>query len=167
MGKETKTNAMRMLDKNKISYEMYVYETDTFVDGITSTLRSGYPLEQSFKTLVTVSKSGAYYVFEIPVAEELDLKKAARAAKEKALEMLPVKELTKVTGYVRGGCSPIGMKKQFPVYIHESARTFSNIRISAGRIGSSIELAPADLAAVTGGMFCDVIKENNPKEEGE
>jgi Cys-tRNA(Pro)/Cys-tRNA(Cys) deacylase len=166
MGKEIKTNAMRMLDKHKIPYEMSVYETDTFVDGITSTMRSGYPLEQSFKTLVTVGKSGAYHVFEIPVAEELDLKKAARAAKEKAIEMLPFKELTKVTGYVRGGCSPIGMKKQFPVYIHESACSFSHIRISAGRIGSSIELAPDDLAAVTGGTFCDVIKED-PKEEGE
>ena len=114
--KELKTNAMRILDRYKIPYEYQTYECDEFVDGITIADQAGLPHDRVYKTLVTTGKSGIHYVFVIPIASELDLKKAARSAGEKSLEMLPVKELTSVTGYVRGGCTAIGMKKAFPYY---------------------------------------------------
>ena len=127
--KELKTNAMRFLDRNKIPYEYQTYECD----------------EQVYKTLVTVGKSGGHYVFVIPIAAELDLKKAAKAVGEKSVEMLHVKEITKVTGYVRGGCTAIGMKKQFPTVIDESACTQKLIYVSGGKIGMQIRLKPDDL----------------------
>lgn len=110
-------------------------------------------MEQSFKTLVTRGKSGQFYVLVIPIAEEINLKNAARLAGEKSLEMIHVKEITEVTGYVRGGCSPIGMKKQFPTFIHESAREYGEIYVSGGRIGTTICLSPTDLQAACGGVF--------------
>ena len=113
----------------------------------------------SFKTIVTIGKSGGYYVFALPVDKELDLKKAAKAASEKNVELLPVKDINKVTGYIRGGCTPIGMKKQYPVIIHESALVFDEIIISGGRIGEQIFISPKDLLSVTNGKTADVIKE--------
>ena len=113
MAKEVKTNAMRFLEKNKIDYKMQTYECDEFVDGIDTATKLGQPLEETFKTLVAHGKSGNYYCFLLPVAMELDLKKAAKSVDEKSVELLHVKDITKVTGYVRGGCTPIGMKKQF------------------------------------------------------
>ena len=156
MGKELKTNAMRILDTYHISYDIITYECETFVDGITAAEKSGVPVEQTFKTLVAVGKSGQYYVFVIPAAKELDLKAAAKTVQEKSVELIPVKDITKITGYVRGGCSPIGMKKQFKTVIQEDALSYENIAISAGRIGMSVRLNPNDLAAVSGAILADV-----------
>lgn len=157
MGKEVKTNAMRFLDKNKVSYEMHLYESDGFMDGVSVAKKLSQPLEKTFKTLVAQGKTKNYYVFVLPVAEEVDMKKAAKAVGEKSVELLPVKELTVVTGYVRGGCSPIGMKKQFPTVIHESAKGQDTIMVSGGRLGSQIELNPAELAQVIRAEFADII----------
>lgn len=157
MGKEIKTNAMRILDRNKIKYTLNTYECDNFIDGVSVADALGQDYDMSFKTLVTVGKSGQYYVFAIPIAEELDMKKAAKVVGEKSVEMLHVKDINKVTGYIRGGCTPIGMKKQYPTVIHESAKMYDTIIVSGGRIGAQIFLAPDDLIKVTGGKYEDVI----------
>ena len=157
MGKETKTNAVRILDRNHISYELITYECDEFIDGMHTAQITGAPVEQSYKTLVMQGKSRQYYVFVIPIAREVDLKAAARAVSEKSVEMIHVKDLTAITGYVRGGCSPLGMKKQFPTVIDATAEVFSEIYISGGRIGTTIRMNPKDLAAVTKASFADVI----------
>lgn len=156
MSKEIKTNAMRILDKNKIDYEFIQYECDNFIDGLHTAQKTGAPVDQSFKTLVAQGKSRQYYVFVVPIAEEVYLKNAAKAVGEKAIELIPVKEITKVTGYVRGGCSPLGMKKNFPTIIHTSAQAFDKIYISGGRLGTSIILNPQDLARVTGAQFAAI-----------
>ena len=156
MSKEIKTNAMRILDKNKIDYEFIQYECDNFIDGLHTAQKTGAPVDQSFKTLVTQGKSRQYYVFVVPIAEEVYLKNAAKAVGEKSIELIPVKEITKVTGYVRGGCSPLGMKKNFPTIIHTSAQAFDKIYISGGRLGTSIILNPQDLARVTGAQFAAI-----------
>ena len=109
MGKELKTNAMRFLDTKKIAYEVQAYQCDEFIDGVHVAEKLGQPLDETFKTIVAQGKSGSYYCFLLPVAEELDLKKAAKSVGEKSVELLHVKDITKVTGYVRGGCTPIGM----------------------------------------------------------
>ncbi len=160
MGKEVKTNAMRQLDAQKIPYELNLYECEEFIDGVTIADRLHQPYESSFKTLVTVGKSGGYYVFVLPIAEELDFKKCARAVGEKAIEMIHVKDINRVTGYIRGGCTPIGMKKQFPTVIHVSAKKYDRIIISGGRIGAQIFIAPDDLALVTHARFADIAKES-------
>lgn len=157
MGKEIKTNAMRILDKNKIEYELNTYECDEFVDGVSIADMLGQDYDITFKTLVTVGRSGQYYVFAIPIDEELDMKQAAKVVGEKSIEMLHVKDINKVTGYIRGGCTPIGMKKQYPTVVHESAGDYDKIIISGGRLGSQIFLNPADLLKVTGGKYADVI----------
>lgn len=157
MGKEVKTNAMRILDRNKIKYKLNTYECDNFIDGVSVADALGQDYDMSFKTLVTVGKSGQYYVFAIPIAEELDMKKAAKVVGEKSVEMLHVKDINKVTGYIRGGCTPIGMKKQYPTVIHESAKMYDTIIVSGGRIGAQIFLAPDDLIKVTGGKYEDII----------
>ena len=118
MAKEAKTNAMRMLDKLKIDYDVHSYECEEFIDGVHIADMLGQSRDSSFKTLVTVGKSGNYYVFALPVDRELDMKKCARAVGEKSLEMVHVKDINAVTGYIRGGCTPIGMKKQFRTVIH-------------------------------------------------
>lgn len=156
MSKEIKTNAMRILDKNKIAYEFIQYECDNFIDGLHTAQKTGAPVAQSFKTLVAQGKSRQYYVFVVPIAEEVHLKNAAKAVGEKSIELIPVKEITKVTGYVRGGCSPLGMKKNFPTIIHTSAQAFDKIYISGGRLGTSIILNPQDLARVTNAQFAAV-----------
>ena len=115
-------------------------------------------MEQSFKTLVAQGKTGNYYVFVIPIAEEVDLKAAAKAVSEKSVEMIHVKDITKVTGYVRGGCSPLGMKKQFPTVIHESAREYPEIYVSGGRLGTTIKVDPKALAGVVQAAFEDIIR---------
>ena len=157
MAKEAKTNAMRMLDRQKVKYEAFTYECDEFIDGLHSADLIGAPYDQSFKTLVMEGKSGGYYVFVIPVAEELDLKKAAKAVGEKSVAMLHVKELLPLTGYVRGGCSPIGMKKQFPTTFHSSALEQGAIAVSAGKIGDQVLVEPNALAKLVRGAFADII----------
>lgn len=156
--KNIKTNAMRFLDRNKITYEVKNYECDNFIDGVHIADKLGQPYEISFKTLVTVGKSGNYFVFVIPVAEELDMKKAAKSVGEKAVEMLHVKDINSVTGYIRGGCSPLGMKKQYMTVVDKSAEQFDEIIISGGRIGSQIFLDPKDLIKVINGKFEDIIQ---------
>ena len=154
--KEPKTNAMRMLERAKIPFEVHRYECKEFIDGITIADMLNEPYERVFKTLVTEGKSGGYFVFVVPIDKELDLKKAAKAAGEKSVEMIHVKDITKITGYVRGGCSPLGMKKQFPTILDKSMEQFDKIYISGGRIGTSMALSPADLAAVTGAAYADI-----------
>lgn len=164
MGKELKTNAMRILDKNKIDYNIIQYECDEFIDGLHTAELTGAPVEQSFKTLVMQGKSKQYYVFVIPIADEVDLKAAAKAVGEKSVEMLPVKDITAVTGYVRGGCTPLGMKKQFPTIVQETAASYDIIYISGGRIGMTITLHPADLMKVTRATYADVIRHEAPAQ---
>ena len=156
--KEVKTNAMRILDRLKISYEYTTYECDEFTDGVQVADKLGYPHELVYKTLVTIGKSGGYYVFVIPIEAEIDFKKAARTVKEKSLEMLHLKDLTKVTGYIRGGCTAIGMKKQFPTVIQESAKKLEQIHISGGRLGMQSKLSPFDLQKAANAEFADVIR---------
>lgn len=155
---EVKTNAMRILDRLKISYEYTTYECDEFTDGVQVADKLGYPHELVYKTLVTIGKSGGYYVFVIPIEAEIDFKKAARTVKEKSLEMLHLKDLTKVTGYIRGGCTAIGMKKQFPTVIQESAKKLEQIHISGGRLGMQLKLSPFDLQKAANAEFADVIR---------
>lgn len=156
--KEVKTNAMRILDRAKIPYQLCSYDCTEFVDGVTVADQLGQDYEATFKTLVTQGKSGGYYVFVVPVHRELDLKKASRIVGEKSLEMLPVKEIQQVSGYIRGGCTPIGMKKKYPTVIQESARQQKQIAVSGGKRGTQIVLTSEDLAEVTEGIFGDVIK---------
>lgn len=155
--KEAKTNAMRMLDKHKVPYQVNTYECEEFIDGVHIADQMGQPYEQSFKTLVTVGKSKSYYVYAIPVDKELDLKKAAKAVGEKSVEMLPVKEINGVTGYIRGGCTPIGMKKLYPTVIHKTAAEYPYIIISGGKLGTQIQLAPMDLVKVVNARLEDII----------
>lgn len=155
--KEVKTNAMRILDKNKISYEVVTYACEEFIDGVHIADQLGQPYEISFKTLVTVGRSGNYYVFVLPVDREVDLRKAAKCAGEKSVELLHVKDINGVTGYIRGGCTPVGMKKLFPTFIHESAERFDRIIISGGRLGVQIHLHPGDLAKVVNAKFADIV----------
>ncbi len=157
MAKEIKTNAMRFLDKNKIDYTFQTYQCDEFIDGVHCAEALGQPPDETFKTLVAQGKSGNYYCFLLPVALELDLKKAAKSVGEKSVALIHVKDITKVTGYVRGGCTPIGMKKQFMTVIHESAGNLPLFYISGGRIGTQIRLSPAELAKSINAKFEDII----------
>lgn len=157
MGKELKTNAMRFLDKSKIEYTVQTYECDEFIDGIHTAEKLGQPLDETFKTLVAQGKSGSYYCFLIPVALELDMKKAAKSVGEKSVELIHVKDITKITGYVRGGCTPIGMKKQYMTVVHESAAELPMFFISGGRIGTQIHLSPQELVKAIRGKFEDII----------
>lgn len=157
MKKEDKTNVMRVLDGKKISYMSHAYEPDPTLSGEDIADILGEEPEKVFKTLVTQGKSGSYYVFVVPVKEELDLKKAAKAAGEKAVAMIKQKELLPLTGYVHGGCSPIGMKKQFKTFIHLSASNYDNIFVSAGKVGIQIELAPDDLINVARCSVADIV----------
>ena len=152
-----KTNVMRILDQKKISYKHYCYAETAAVSGVEVANVLGQDPAQVYKTLVTVSGKGGHYVFVIPVAEELDLKKAARAVGEKSITMLRAKELLPLTGYIHGGCSPIGMKKTFPTVIHESAAAQETIIFSAGKIGYQVELAPAGLEKVIRLSYADLI----------
>ena len=155
--KDSKTNAMRLLDRKKISYVVHTYDGEEFHDGVSVADMLGQSHEIVYKTLVTIGKSREHYVFVIPIEAELDLKKAAKAVKEKSIEMLPLKDLTDVTGYVRGGCTAIGMKKQFVTVLDESARAFPRIMVSGGKRGVQMELAPEDLRKAADGSFADVL----------
>lgn len=157
MKNNDKTNVMRVLEGKKIPYVSHTYEPDASLSGEEIAGLLGEDEDQVFKTLVTQGKSGQYYVFVVPVKEELDLKKAAKAAGEKAVAMIKQKELLPLTGYVHGGCSPIGMKKQFPTFIHETAERRERMYVSAGKVGFQIELAPQDLARAVGCGFADVV----------
>lgn len=156
MAKEAKTNAMRMLDRQKISYEALSYECDEFIDGKHSADLVGAPYEQSFKTLVMEGKSGGYYVFVVPILKEVDRKAAAKAVGEKTVDMIHVKDILKITGYVRGGCSPVGMKKTYPVIFDKSAEDFSEIYISGGRIGLTLKVPLNRLLEITKGKLADI-----------
>lgn len=157
MAKEVKTNAMRILEQKKIPYTFHSYECETFVDGITVAQKLGQAPERTFKTLATQGKSRNYFVFVLPVAEELDLKKAARLAGEKSIEMVPLKDILQVTGYIRGGCTPVGMKKPFLTFFHETCLAFETIFVSGGKPGTQIEVSPQDLIAVSRGTTADII----------
>ncbi len=161
MSKEAKTNAMRLLDRQKIPYTVNLYECDEFIDGVHVADQLGQSYDSSFKTLVTVGRSGGHYVFVLPVDKELDLKKAAKTVGEKSVEMVHVKDILALTGYIRGGCTPLGMKKTFPTVIHESVLRFPQVIISGGRIGAQIMLSPDDLLRATGAKTADILKEEN------
>ena len=152
MAKEAKTNAMRMLDRQKIKYEAFPYECDEFIDGIHSADLIGAPYEQSFKTLIMEG----YYVFVVPIEKEVDRKAAARAVGEKAVDMIHVKDILKISGYVRGGCSPLGMKKPYPTVYDASAGDFSEIYVSGGRIGLTLKVPLKPLLEVTNGKLADI-----------
>lgn len=158
--KEAKTNAMRILDKYKISYTFSTYECDEFIDGIHVADLLSIPHEQMYKTIVTTGKSGENYVFVIPIQSEIDFKKAAKEVGEKSLEMLSLKDLTAVTGYVRGGCTCIGMKKQFPVRMDQTAEQFSEIHVSGGKIGIQLKLSPEDLRKAANAEYADLTRED-------
>ena len=152
-----KTNVMRILDGKRIPYVSHTYEPDATMSGEQIADLLGEDPERVFKTLVTQGKSGQYYVFVVPVWAELNLKKAACEAHEKSVSMIKQKDLLPLTGYVHGGCSPIGMKKQFPTFIHETAVTFDRMFVSAGKVGLQVELTPKDLMSVVGCKLADVI----------
>lgn len=162
MGKESKTNAMRMLERAKVAYTSHEYphEEGTAVDGATVAKLTGQDPARVFKTLVTQGADRNYYVFVVPVLAELDLKKAAKAAGVKSVAMIHVADINKVTGYIRGGCSPVGMKKQYHTVYDKSCLDQPTMLVSGGRIGTQIEAAPADLIAVTRGITADITAES-------
>ena len=154
---EDKTNVMRIIDQKKVSYTAHYYDSSKAVSGTEVAALLGEEQERVFKTLVTVSKSKQHYVFMIPVASELNLKKAAVAVGEKAVDMLPQKELLPLTGYIHGGCSPIGMKKFFKTTIHTTAADFEKIIFSGGRVGTQVEISLADLRKVIVFQLADIV----------
>ncbi len=163
--KEIKTNAMRILERKKIPYEVLQYEVKEFEDGSQIADIEGVSHEASFKTLVMQGKSKAYYVYVLPIEEEVDLKAAARAVGEKSVEMIHVKDLTAITGYVRGGCSPIGMKKQFVTVIAKECLQFEKIYVSGGRIGSTLYLKTEDLIKASEAKVEDIIFHGSEKND--
>ncbi len=154
--KEEKTNVMRILEQKNISYVAHTYDPEAGMDGVSVARQLGQNPESVFKTLVARGASGELYVFDIPVGESLDLKKAARAVGEKSVEMIRQKELLPLTGYVHGGCSPVGMRKQYPTVFDETAELFDTVMVSAGKIGFQVELAPAALIELVGGTTADL-----------
>jgi len=157
--KHVKTNAIRMIEQQKIVHEIveYTSEDGAAVDGVTVATKIGQPVGHVYKTLIATAGKGNYFVFVIPVAAELNLKAAAKVVGEKKIEMIAVKELLGLTGYVRGGCSPIGMKKPFPTYIEQAAETLDYIIVSAGKIGMQMKLAPIDLAKASNAQFAQLV----------
>ena len=157
--KDIKTNAMRILDKSKTPYKVNYYECDEFIDGVHIADKLSQSYDMSFKTLVAVGKSKENYVFCLPVDKELDLKKAAKSVGEKSVELLHVKDIKNVTGYIRGGCTPIGMKKQFKTVIHSSALDFPEIIISGGALGVQLFISPQELSKTVNAKFESIIFE--------
>ena len=149
---------MRILDKMKIPYRANFYDCDEFIDGMHIADKLSQPYEISFKTLMTVGRSGEHFVFVIPVDKELDMKKAASSVGEKSIEMLHVKDIKNVTGYIRGGCTSIGMKKQFKTVVDKSAEEKEEIIISGGALGAQLFITPQNLQKANGASFCDIIK---------
>lgn len=162
--KEIKTNAMRILESLKIPYTHMTYECEEFTDGLRIADLLSLPYEKVYKTLVTIGSSKNYFVFVIPIARELDLKAAARSVGQKSVEMIPVKDINKVTGYIRGGCTAVGMKKQYVTRIDSSAEDQEKIIVSGGRLGSQLELAPKDLARAAAAEFADIIRHGTPDQ---
>lgn len=160
MSKEVKTNVMRILDKEKVTYSHYEYECEEFVDAIQIADMLKLPYEKVYKTLVAIGNSKNYFVFVLPIAEELDLKKAAKAVGEKSVTLIPVKEINKITGYIRGGCTAIGMKKQYVTRIDESAKSQETLIVSGGRLGAQIELKPDDLLRVSKAEYAEMLMEH-------
>lgn len=158
--KEIKTNAMRILDKLKINYQHQSYVCTEFVDGRQTADLLNLPYKQVYKTLVTAGKSKNYFVFVIPIDKELDMKKAAKSVGEKSIAMIHLKDLTLITGYVRGGCTAIGMKKQFKTVIDETAKNFDTIYISGGKVGLQLELSPDDFCRAALAVYDDVMMNN-------
>lgn len=157
---EQKTNVMRLLEQKKVKYIPHEYpHGEDAVDGVTVAKLTGLNEEKVFKTLVTRGASKSIYVFVIPVASELDLKKAAKAAGEKSVAMIHVSEINGLTGYIRGGCSPIGMRKQYRTFFHNSCEGLDTMVVSAGKIGAQVELAPSELIKLTRGVTADVASE--------
>lgn len=154
--KEEKTNVMRVLEQKGVAYTPHTYPTDGSIDGASVAAYLGQDPEHVFKTLVARGASGGYYVFDIPVEDTLDLKKAAKAVGEKSIAMIHQKELLPLTGYIHGGCSPVGMRKQFPTVFHETAEILDSICVSAGKIGYQVEVDPADLMALVGAKTADL-----------
>ncbi len=153
-----KTNALRLLDSKQIQYKVYEYDAPSgFLDGVSVAKATGMPVDKVFKTLVTQGGSHEFYVCIIPVAAELDLKKAAKHFGEKKIEMIPAKNITPVTGYIKGGCSPVGMKKAYKTVIHLSAQGLDTIVVSAGKVGLQMELTPSDLIEASKADVADVI----------
>ena len=157
---EEKTNVMRILDRCKVAYQTHYYESDGAISGVEVAAALGKDPAKLFKTLVTVAKSGNHYVFVIPVAKELDLKKAAKCVGEKSISMLPSKELLPLTGYIHGGCSPIGMKKFFVTTLDAAAEEQETIIFSAGKIGCQVEMMPTELARVIRLKYADLTSED-------
>ena len=155
--KEEKTNVMRTLEQKNIPYTAHTYDPEGPIDGVSVARVLGEDPECVFKTLVTRGASGGYYVFDIPVAENLDLKKAAKAVGEKSIAMIQQKELLPLTGYVHGGCSPVGMKKQFPTVFHETAEILDTIMVSAGKIGYQVQCEPEKLLNLLNATTADII----------
>lgn len=155
--KEIKTNAMRILESMKIPFTQYTYECDEFVDALQIADRLGLPYDKVYKTLVTKGAHD-YFVFVIPIHRELDLKAAARSVGEKSVDMIHVKEINAVTGYIRGGCTAIGMKKQYVTRIDRSAESLPTVVVSGGRLGSQIELAPDDLLSAARAEYADITR---------
>lgn len=163
--KDVKTNAMRILDKLNINYKSQSYESDAFVDGLSTADTLNLPYEFVYKTLVTMGKSQEYYVFVIPIAEELDMKKGAKSVGEKSVAMIHTKVLNTVTGYVRGGCTAIGMKKQYRTVISDTAKTLDTIYVSGGKIGLQLELKPDDLCQAANAEYGDIIINGNNDDD--
>lgn len=159
MAKELKTNVMRILDAAKIPYHPYYYEhKDGKIDGVSVARKLGQNIDQVYKTLVTRGAGGDYFVFVVPVAKELNLKAAAKSVGEKSVEMIHVAEINKITGYIRGGCSPVGMKKQFRTVIDESCRNVASMCVSGGRVGTQVEVAPQALLDLVGASTAPIAK---------
>ena len=156
--RESKTNAMRILESMKIPFLSYTYECDEFIDAIQIADMLHLPYEKVYKTLVAVGHSREYYVFVIPIAEELDLKKAARSVGEKSVELVHVKDINKITGYIRGGCTAVGMKKQYVTRIDSGAEALPTVIVSGGRLGMQIELKPDDLKQASDAEYADIIR---------
>ncbi|AQW85746.1 aminoacyl-tRNA deacylase, YbaK family [Campylobacter pinnipediorum subsp. caledonicus] len=156
---KNKTNAMRILDKHKIAYESFFYESDGAIDGVSVANKIGFAVESVYKTLVLMGNDNNYYVAVIPVAKELDLKKLAKACGVKKVELIPVAKINSVTGYIRGGCSPIGMKKDYPLQIDQSAQMLDEIIVSGGKIGIQIKVKVEDMAKIRKANFSDLLKE--------
>lgn len=154
--KNNKTNAMRIIERKKLKYEAIFYESDGFLDGITIADKLEKPRNMVFKTLVTEGKSREYFVFVLPVEKELDLKKAAKTVGEKSVEMINVNDILKVSGYIRGGCSPIGMKKEYKTVVDGSALKLDEIMFSGGKRGLQLVMNPNDLKTATNCIFADI-----------
>lgn len=160
MGKQNKTNAARILDQQKIKYDLIPYEVDENDLGAQHIAdQLGEDINQVFKTLVLHGDKSGYFVCVIPGAEEVDLKKAAKATENKKCDLIPMKELLPLTGYIRGGCSPVGMKKAFPTFFHTTVESFEFVYVSAGVRGLQFKIAPQDLIKVSRGQVCDLIAE--------